>query len=276
MWLFLNNAFKDFVYDYLIFNLGYSSDPKRASIVNIFESIKFYLTGYPVLLSLPFIIYLSIKKRKKIDSFCGIAFLLSIIMSCISGQKYEHYGIILYPFIMYAFSRIFHEINSFRLNDANTKNSLGEKIKLCLSALYIGLVFSFFISFIIFSIKVAACLIFVNKEVFLSEEKEVAGIIQTLTSKDEKISVVGNDNVFYLLSNRKSATKYSYQYPIALIAPEIRKQYVEEIGNLNAKVIIIPPNNRVLSSVDEIMGIIHTKYTIISILHGYKIYLLNE
>ena len=59
--------------------------------------------------------------------------------------------------------------------------------------------------------------------------KQIAIVIQNLTNENDRITAVGNADILYLLSNRKSASKYSYQYPIGKIYPKIWEEYFDDI-----------------------------------------------
>ena len=273
LWLLKNNAFSDFVNDYFIFNLMYSSDPERASFFKVIDAIMFFIMGPPLVLTLPFLCYFCVKQKKLIDWLCTITILLSVVLSCISGQKYEHYGMIWYPFVIYAFGRI---LNEFLLLKENTKKLKIIKISLFFS--YSCLFFYYFIPFLFFFTNRTISTVFSQNDV-LPYEKQMASVIQSLTDEKDRITIVGNNDTFYLLSNRKSASKYSYQYPVAKIYPKIWEEYFVEICQLKAKVIVLPTSTRNSYPFNKMLKIVNNNYNLVEIFSGYEtyeIYLLKK
>ena len=106
----------------------------------------------------------------------------------------------------------------------------------------------------------------------LSNEKKVVSVIQSLTDEKDKITVVGNNNIFYLLSNRKSASKYSYQHPIARVYPKIWEEYVADIRRLTAKVIVLPINVRNIYPYNDILILVQEDYALLNVLSCHEIY----
>lgn len=76
--------------------------------------------------------------------------------------------------------------------------------------------------------------------------RDVAYFIAENTDDDDLISVMGNDNILYLRSQRQSATKYSYQVPIMYVDHNIEREYFKEIAEKKPKAIII--TDRVLGT----------------------------
>ena len=109
----------------------------------------------------------------------------------------------------------------------------------------------------------------------LSGKKQIASIIQSMTGKDDRITVIGNGNIYYLLSNRKSISKYSYQYPIAAIDPEIWEDYKTDIQNLRPKMIIALPYWSRVKPYCDAKTIIDKHYELIKSIDAHEIYLLK-
>ena len=81
------------------------------------------------------------------------------------------------------------------------------------------------------------------------------------TVEGDKISVCGTHDSIYLLSGRQSVSKYSYQYPIAQIDPQIRDAFLSDIQRLEAQLIVVDPGHFPL---EDIIGIIDTDYELIA------------
>ena len=265
IWLLKNNAFDAFIHDYFIFNFMYSSDAERASFSNVLSTIKYFVTGSPVILSVTILAYFCTTENKMTDWLCLIAMGLSVVMLCISGQKYGHYGMILYPLIIYCIARLFSKFDSIKDNfDKKTR---------------VGLVISFFcIVGLLFSTEImnvakTTIKLTSHKDGEMNEMRQIAQIVQSGTNIDEKITVCGNCDIIYLLSNRDSVSKYSYQDPLAKISSEIEKEYFEDIEKLSAKMIVANSENEFLYS--RIKTITNEHYRLIDTVGKYEIYLLE-
>ena len=68
---------------------------------------------------------------------------------------------------------------------------------------------------------------------------QVCKIVEQYTEEDDAISVYGNFDLIYVISNRKHATRYSYQYPISWVNPDILKEYLEQLQKEQPKVIVL-------------------------------------
>ena len=110
IWLIKNNAFDFFIEDYFTFNFMYSSDTERASIRNIMYAIYYFGTSAPIVLMVPILSYFCLVKKELLDWLCMVTVVLSVAMMCISGQSYDHYGMILCPLVVYAISRLLSEL----------------------------------------------------------------------------------------------------------------------------------------------------------------------
>ena len=69
--------------------------------------------------------------------------------------------------------------------------------------------------------------------------RTISSLIKENTTEDEAISVYGNWNIIYVISQRKHATRYSYQFPIGTVKPQIMDEYFEKLQEETPKIIII-------------------------------------
>lgn len=262
IWLLLNNALDPFIQDYIYFNFMYSSDTVRVSAFNVIYSILYFSISIPLVLCFPILLYYCIESNNTFDWLCLLSVLLSLLLMCISGKHYTHYGMILCPFVTYSVSRLFSNLDvSYR----HTKKYTA----------------------VFFSAIVAIALLFSHVEMDIANnivstilhpeisfyENEVATIVKKNTKEGDKISVCGSNNIVYLLSGRDSVSKYSYQYPIALIDPTIKKEYLEDLKKLRAEMIIIEDNSFIYSEVSDIM---YGNYDLISTVDNTEVYLKKQ
>ncbi len=262
IWLLLNSALDPFIQDYFFFNFMYSSDAGSASTFNVIYAILYFSTSIPMVLCFPILLYYCIESKNLFDWLCLLSVLLSLLLMCISGKHYTHYGMILCPFVTYSVSRLFSNLDvSYR----HTKKYTA----------------------VFFSAIVAIALLFSHVEMDIANnivstilhpeisfyENEVATIVKKNTKEGDKISVCGNNNIVYLLSGRDSVSKYSYQYPIALIDPAIKEEYLEDLKKFHAQMIIIEDNNFLYS---EVCDIVHGNYDLISTVDNTEVYLRRQ
>jgi hypothetical protein len=71
------------------------------------------------------------------------------------------------------------------------------------------------------------------------EVKYITDFIKNNTDKDDKISVYGNWNIIYILSERLPASRYSYQEPINKINENITEEYFMDLNNSLPKYIVV-------------------------------------
>lgn len=80
---------------------------------------------------------------------------------------------------------------------------------------------------------------YVNRDGRDQSLQTVIDVIQENSTEDEKISVVGNRSIIYLLSKRLSVSRYAHQYPIAEISDEILNEYLDDLKQAPPKLIIL-------------------------------------
>ena len=105
------------------------------------------------------------------------------------------------------------------------------------------------------------------------EMQEVADVIKANTDSNDKITVCGNRDIIYLLAERESSSRYSYQDPIADVNPTIKEEYLNDIQSLTAKIIVIANNS---TWYDSVNGVLDRHYRLIDTVGTTKIYLLKN
>lgn len=254
IWLIRNDSFQPFLDDYLKFNILYTSDSERASLYNITQSFGRFLLDGPALLSLMIITYFGLKKRGLVDWLCEAVLIVSLISMCISGQAYDHYGMILVPVVIYAFSRLLAEIDF--------------TIKKYTPCVIVGLgifLLCYMKGFKRFTIEMFSS----GKR---TEIDEIVYVIKNNTNESDRISVCGNNNIIYLKSERFSSSVYSYQDPIANVDVRIKEKYIKDIQSLSARIIIIDETSLWHYDIDFILK---EKYQKIKQINTTEIYILD-
>lgn len=261
IWLICGNAFDAFIYDYLTFNFAYSSAIK-SSLFAVVEAFYYFIMTGPVLLSIPILVFNIFKEKTITDVLCLFCILLSLAMVSISGRAQEanHYGLIFCPLTIYAASRFFSIMSK--------KDSKSVK-PFYISAVSLLLI-TFMYNFAYFFIPIGSSVLNV-KSSYYEDMRKVSDIIIQNTDKSDKISVCGNRDLIYLLSERESASIYSYQYPIIEYDSKIKDEYISDISKLEAEIIVINNSDSVHTVLEDILNKHYKMIDSVSSLCVYKI-----
>ena len=223
IWLYCKGALSDFISQYFLFNFTYTSDSK---LYNKVETALFFLENNLVLIALAINFFMIFKEKDFIGIVNFIAFMLTILVIGMSGLTFLHYGMILMSCCIYPFAKLFSLIEN---NFSNNYSS----ISLIVYIIFIILIGNTWINEMIESLNN-----YTNNPAYY-EDKTVANEIKKITSKNDYITVYGNKTIYYLLSNRKSASKYYYQFPIGNMDKKILNEYYDDLTKNNPKLIIV-------------------------------------
>lgn len=250
VWLVMNNAFIDFINDYFIFNSMYVSDAN--TLIDKAKAAYYFMANPLIFISFIYLIIANINERGYLNTGYLLYFIATILLIAISGRIYAHYGMILIPMISYPSTKVFEYI----------KNNF--KIKKCIFLAAIIFVISLYLS--ARGIKnVANMYENMNNESDLNIQ--VAKCVIENSREDDLITVFGNKNIIYLLSDRMPASKYSYQFPIGTVNPYIMDEYFEEINTKQPKIMVIYNELKRMSDFLE-----DNNYMLLASYSGVKIY----
>ncbi len=258
IWLICGKALDAFLYDYLAFNFIYSSAIKTDP-TSVIKAVNFFIMSGPVLISVPILVYVLVKERKMIDILCLVSLVLSILLSSVSGQQYEHYGMIFCPITIFSAVRFFV-----------LQNERKDKL---LKAVYISslslLLIAYSANFVYFLYPLKETILNRESE-YYNEMKKAAEIIKNNTEETDKISVCGNLNLIYLLADRESSSRYSFQYPIIEFDTEIKNEYVSDISKLETEIIVINNIDTMHNILEEILDKHYELIDTAGVLYIYK------
>ena len=208
------NAWKDFIYDYLIFNFKYALLKSNSLISILLWVIKKCLVLIIVFLAS---MYNLIKDKEKSELYIEISslffLLLTLLIVILPGNPFKHYALILVPCVTIPIARIITYIKKDMV------------IIILMLAVSILLPYKIFKGY-------------KNDNPEDISLVEVSKYIKETTSSNDKIIVIGNRCIFYLLSDRECINKYPYQYPISDIDKNIRNEVIEDIKNKKPKIIV--------------------------------------
>ncbi len=225
IWLLAKGIFGDFINAYLSFNFMYS-DRMTGNRIEAF--FTFFDTSIMILAFLSLII--SVKKQWL--NICYIVYLLvTILLMTMSGGRYGHYGMILVPGLVYPISLLFYNVEM--IGDEKTGRVVSNLLSIFLLWLvvvsdWMGIVQN-----------IPAIYGDRNSNHLSVTMTEVTDLIQNITDENDAISVYGNWDAVYVLSNRRHATRYSFQFPVGSIDPAIMDEYWNELREELPPVIVI-------------------------------------
>lgn len=245
-WLIAGHAFNDFIKQYIVFNIKYSkvvgNDFQDFPVHEVFFA---FLLKPQIISALIFSIYLCIRKKNLFAFSLPFIIILSTLTSSISGRNYAHYVMALIPLSIPAIALGIEELNS-HLKTKNWKQYIVP-----------ALVFVLFGAVPLF--------LHVYENGFDTKSDMDIDVLQTLeyieqyTDENDPVAIYGNRDSILYLSNRKSASKYSYQCPIANFDKSILNEYLLEVEAEKPELIIIASSTAWDLEITDIAGII-SKY----------------
>lgn len=216
-YLCANDAMYDFIEDYLIFNFIYSGNLGWNEKIIAF--IHFMCT--PQLLAGICILILIIKGSKnyykKINIWYFVLVFVTVAMASMSGYRYNHYGMVLIPLVIYPYSFFADTIEKMDIVKKNDRKVVGVAIKsgilICTIVCWLGMLIN--------DIRL--------NNTYDDGIEQLSSYIMDTTDEDREIIVFGNCSFIYLKARRTAASKYFYQKPIALIDEKIKDKFIYEL-----------------------------------------------
>lgn len=230
IWLWINDALKDFWFDYIQFNLIYSSaEGGRATNVARWDSFYHFFKTPVYTIALLSSLFLAFKSKRSLWTIYTIVLIANLLLICISGMQYDHYGMILIPIVIIPIGGML----SFMSTSSKDQPIGGYLLAGFLLCTVIWNDWSSNIN--------AAGKVYANRlENHISDNMmTMVDLIKTNTDSEDTISVYGNKDIVYVMSQRQHATKYSYQYPIGVVCPEIMEDYWRELQAEQPKIIVV-------------------------------------
>ena len=253
LYLKITGALEDCIDQYIVFNRIYMTSSARAS-ATFFSYVKSFIIAVNRAL-VPFLIalaWLLLEKplTAKYGFYIGyaISWVISFFLIGLSRMNYGHYYMVLIP--------LFVPVLSY-CTDKLFKVFYQSKY-VCIKY---GLPILFLCAFFNHQVLSAARIVYGNinsgSRIYFSE---LGKFINDNTSPNDTISVLGNQCVSYLFTDRDSASKYIYQLPLVLISPKIKMEYVSDIQKMQPEFLIIPLDGRYERVFEHIFGTIGAEY----------------
>ena len=231
IWLIHNDSLEWCWKVYIEFNTMYiSEDGGLALFKTRWGTLCMFLNTTIFLLASIVQIYTCCKKKQWMD-FAYLAYMvLSLVFICLSGLPCGHYGMVLVPAVAYPIGKLFEMIKGI------SDDSVAQVIGLLVSLYFMGVII------LPNWISLVSTIPFVYDTRLEDQRsdlvKNIAFIVQENTTEDDVISVYGNWGLIYVASERMHATRYSYQFPIGDVVPEIMDEYFEGLESELPKIIV--------------------------------------
>ncbi len=255
IYLIINGAFSEFVYQCFIFNINYAKNwPSDYNAITIFKYFYDVMPAIVLALALILIILIYNKSNRSYKIFYLILFITGLYIVMSPLNPYEHYAMILIPLLIYPISKSL----LFLFESLKCKKNLRA---------------------IILIIIVASCMC---KEINFIYNRSLAVIndgewltdiriaIQENSSEDDNVLVLGNECLLYLISNRTYHHKF-FNSGITIIDDKLKKEFIEEVENDLPKIIV--SNGDI--SISEIKTIVEKNYHYVGTYNpNYNLYIL--
>ncbi len=205
IWLYLNDAFDDFIMQYLLHNATYTSGPY--SIIGHIKLVLAFANGSLLIIPIVFLLIIGFGyKQYKFYNITFVCFIIINVFLCsISVRGFYHYGmplVVSHAYPLALFTKILYDAY-------NNKGKNIYKYIIYLLIITYSFPFILFISNNIVS--------FVNAQInYQPSRYDVIVIeeIKELTDPDDRILVLGHGSRIYYESDRLCSAKYFIQEPI--------------------------------------------------------------
>ena len=170
--------------------------------------------------------YLSITflllNKKNINKAYIVFLILTVFFNSLSARPYLHYMMVIIPLFVYPFMEGFDYL----------------KNKPKLKTIFLILICAFLIIPLSRRTYDKIYVSFENNGYSDKSILEIKKLIEDNTTSDECITVYGNKNMYYVLSNRLPCSKYTYLFPIITIDKKIWGGFYSDLEKNKPKIII--------------------------------------
>ena len=255
IWLTFHGGLRDFWKDYILFNFLYSSDSQRAGIhAKIRSFSNFFYTKW-VISAVAVIGASWLKKRDWLNILYLFCLFLTLLLICISGQAYGHYGMTIAPIMIIPIAYVVKVCD----DEWSQSHLCSVFIILCLLISTVLPVWQTIVDNAVLSYQYRGTTQIDHDTVVISSW------LEENTTPEEQIIVCGNWNEIYNQSNRFAASQYSYQSPVCSINSDMEKEFFDEITRNKPAAIVLPDD---FYAYDQMLLFINT--------HNYTEVIIDE
>ena len=237
IWLIHGGAFGYFIADYIDFNSKYAAKYSGGSISEVMaariKTMVFFANKPMILLSM-FCCCAMIwwDKHNRTFNIVYLLFILcSIGLSAMAGYDYGHYGTALIVAVTYPMAYITG-------NGIQAKDEIKRLLTLAGLA-WVICIYAMPITFDQINSTMSMCKQYIYDQNVISANMEsVVKLIQENSDSDDLITVFGLNDIVYVLSNRRSVSKYSFQHVFPRVEPERMEEYYSDLEENPPKLIV--------------------------------------
>ena len=225
----------------------------RVPLSSKIEALYAYATYFPFTASMGILIYACAVKRQWRDFLCLFSIALNLCLISLAGRTSAYYSGILIPLVVYAHALLFAEIGAEKTGRQRFA--------------------AFGAAVLLFMLVSSRGWMGTLNAVFTGnpDAARISEIIRDHTAETDEITVCGNEDVIYLLSERRSVSRYSYQFPVCGIDPRMEREYFSDVETRKPAVIVLPSN---FYAYERMKEIVRRDYRLLEIVGSHEIYLL--
>lgn len=238
IFLWYKGALQSFYFQTLVYAQEYTKQIplKNAGVAFLTATSHLWTKLWPILLFIPIgFISLLIKTNKKLRAILLLLFFLSFLAVCPGFYFRGHYFLLLAPAASIVAALGFWQL--IKLTENVSPRWISKTIMTALTI---------FICFFVFQREYGNPFSFkmlrVSNTAYKNDPyRQIAHYIQTQTSADDKIMVLGSEPQVYFYANRRAASGYIYMYPLMErhpFASEMQKSMINEIIANQPKVLV--------------------------------------
>ncbi len=266
IWMGNKGIISDFLNCYIRFNMMYSGSGLLSRLANV----RLFLLDIPILISVVICIYLA-AKNKSIRAACYLIVILStLFFICLPATLYGHYGIVMIPVIMCPYAVL---LSGVKIEKVTLMNLLGILIA----------VFSLVLIVTPSSISVYKRAVYdlghVGEEYNPETYQYIRGFSDHFTAENDRVIYYGNCDKYYLLTDRFSASRFSYQSPIFNTASELgwSDMFFDSLYNDPPKLVGVSRLNNDVPEMDKMDEfLMKNNYNLVLVTDDMNVYVREE
>ena len=263
IYLLINGAMKDFLFQYFIFNAQYASS--GMTVQSLLKNIIITISRGFFWLALSGSMFCFLKTKGSLKIFhgsCFVASIVTIVFIVLSNATYSHYSMIIVPLAIIQIGLL-----SDFLYKALKRNSAIH------TALYVFMIFG-----VIFAHPIAYCIGIPYSVITAQKNDEMqllSDIIKENSNDNDTIISLGNNCQVYLYTDLKPTSKYIYQ------PSQVFNELKSDMLNRMPNIIVIHNNSNyaaqeyqglVPENVKFINNLLDTEYIELASTANYKLY----
>lgn len=230
-WLFLRNDLREFIDAYLLFNMKYT----KATWADRWDLFLFFLgSSTCVITSVCAVVMCFIKKNRGFNITYAIYLAVAFALVSMSGSRYPHYGLVLIPAVSHPVACALGMLE-------DNKNKVPKAVSIGLKWLaWIGIVLFIFVpSWKTMVLDIPKVYQQRNDNHLSQQVNNIYEFIHYTSDETQTLSVFGNWDTIYVLTERPHATRYSFQFPIGDVDHEIIDDYFSQLQDELPDMIVV-------------------------------------